>query len=276
MLEARTDPLKPGGTLPRRNGRRTGTQSIQRAALLVRLIASRSSAGSRLTDIVQHSRLERSTVRRMLKCLVEEGFVRQDAETRRYALGPLVFELGLAAAPQFNLVDICRPALARLADATGDTVFLAVRSGYDSVCVDRKEGPFPIRALTLEVGTRRPLGAGAGGLALLMPLPEAEVNAIVNANAVRLRGYNNLTVPVLNGILKRARELGYALNDNHITPGATSIGLPIISRYGQPFAALSIGAISSRMDTARQKKLAAMLRREVKTIESALSEATRA
>lgn len=274
--EALADPLKAGSQPSRRSGRRTGTQSIQRAALLVRLIASRSQPGSRLADVVHHSQLERSTVRRMLKCLIEEGFVRQDAESRRYALGPLVFELGLAAAPQFNLVDICHPALARLAQATGDTVFLTVRSGYDTVCIDRKEGSFPIRALTLDVGTRRPLGAGAGGLALLMPLPEAEVKAIVSANAVRLRGYNNLTVPSLTAMLERARELGYALNDNHITAGATSIGLSIISRYGQPFAAISIGAISSRMNAERQKKVAALLRKEVRTVEKALSEATRA
>jgi len=274
MPQTSTDASTADSRSPRRSARRAGTQSIQRAALLVRLIASRSGPGSRLADVVQHSQLERSTVRRMLKCLVEEGFVRQDADTRRYALGPLVFELGLAAAPQFNLVDLCRPALQRLAEATGDTVFLAVRSGYDTVCIDRKEGSFPIRALTLDVGTRRPLGAGAGGLALLMPLSDAEVNAIVNANAVRLRGYNNLTVPALTGMLKRSRELGYALNDTHITPGATSIGLPIISRYGQPFAAISVGAISSRMSAGRQKKVAAMLRREVGILEVALSEAT--
>lgn len=276
MPEARGNPSHGDGQPPRRGGRRTGTQSIQRAALLVRLIAARSGPGSRLAEVVQHSQLERSTVRRMLRCLIDEGFVRQDADTRRYVLGPLVFELGLAAAPQFNLVDICRPALARLAEATGDTVFLAVRSGYDTVCIDRREGSFPIRALTLDVGTRRPLGAGAGGLALLMPLSGAEINAIVNANAVRLRGYNNLTVPALNGMLERARKLGYALNDNHITAGATSIGLPIISRYGQPFAAISVGAISSRMDAGRQKKVVAMLRKEIKIVESALSEAARA
>ena len=275
MADAPGRSPKTGSPAPRRGGQRTGTQSIQRAALLVRLIASRSAPGSRLAEVVHHSRLQRSTVRRMLKCLIEEGLVRQDAETRRYALGPLVFELGLAAAPQFNLIDLCRPALARLADATGDTVFLTARSGYDSVCIDRREGSYPIKALTLEVGTRRPLGAGAGGLALLMPLPDAEVDAIVSANAVRLRGYNNLTVPALSGMLKRARELGYALNDNHITPGATSIGLPLLSRYGHPFAAISVGAISSRMDAERQRKVAALLRREVKVAEEAINEATR-
>jgi DNA-binding IclR family transcriptional regulator len=92
----------------------------------------------------------------------------------------------------------------------------------------------------------------------------------------RLRGYNNLTVPSLSGMLKRARELGYALNDNHITAGATSIGLPIISHYGQPFAAISVGAISIRMNAVRQKKVMAMLRREVRIMERVLNEATRA
>jgi len=261
------------GRGPRTSERRTGTQSIERATLLVRLIASRNRTGLRLADVVQHSRLQRPTVRRILKCLIDEGLVAQDGQTRRYALGPLVFELGLAAAPQFNLGDVCRPALARIAEETGDTVFLTVRSGYDTVCIERREGPFPIRALTLEVGTRRPLGAGAGGLALLMPLPDDAVDAIIKANAVRLRAYNNLTIPSLLAMLKRARELGYALNDNHITPGATSIGLPIRSRFGQPFAAISIGAISSRMTAERQKKLIAVLRKEVAAVEKALSEA---
>ncbi|HZQ61201.1 MAG TPA: helix-turn-helix domain-containing protein, partial [Casimicrobiaceae bacterium] len=150
---------------------RDGTQSIQRAAMLVRVIASRSRTGMRLSEVVQHAHLERSTARRILKCLAAEGLVTQDAASRRYFLGPLVFELGLAAAPRFNLVDTCRPSLQRIAEKTGDTVFLTVRSGYDSVCLDRREGSFPIKALMMEPGTRRPLGAGAGGLALLMLLP---------------------------------------------------------------------------------------------------------
>src|SRR5512140_674999 len=189
---------------------RAGTQSIQRAAMLVRVIASRNRSGLRLSEVVQHAHLERSTARRILKCLVAEGLVTQDEESRRYFLGPLVFELGLAAAPRFNLVDICRPSLQRIAEKSGDTVFLTVRSGYDSVCLDRHEGSFPIKALMMEPGTRRPLGAGAGGLALLMLLPDEVVKEIVAANAVRFGTYNRLTLPSFMRMLGRARTLGYA------------------------------------------------------------------
>lgn len=249
-----------------------GTQTIQRASLLMRLLASRSRGGLRLADVVRDSGLEHPTVHRILKGLMAEGLVVQDSGSRRYLLGPLVHELGLAATPQFNLAEICRPSLQRIADKTGDTVFLTARSGNDSVCIDRREGSFPIKTFTLEVGARRPLGAGAGGMALLMPLPGQAVNEIVRANAARFGSYNNLTVPALLKALERSRELGYALNDIHNTAGATTLGLPIVNRYGDPFAAISIGAISSRMTDERQKELVSILRKEVRVIETAMRE----
>jgi DNA-binding IclR family transcriptional regulator len=229
----------------------------------------------RLTEVVRSSRLERPTAHRILHGLIAEGFLRQDPGSRLYFLGPLVFELGLAAAPQFNLVDICRPSLRRIAEKTGDTVFLSVRSGYESVCIDRQEGSFPIKTFTLDVGTRRPLGAGASGLALLMPLPDETVNEIVRANAVRYLPYHkNLTVPSLLKALKRSRELGYAWNDSHIVAGAATLGLPVVNRYGHPFAAITIGAIVSRMTQSRRDQLVSLLREEVALAEKTLRNAT--
>ena len=111
---------------------RAGTQSIQRATLLVRIIAARGRLGLRLTEVAQYAHLERSTTRRILKCLVAEGLAMQDAATHRYFLGPLVFELGLAAAPRFNIVDICRTSLADIAERHGLSV-QTLRSQLKSV-----------------------------------------------------------------------------------------------------------------------------------------------
>ena len=256
------DKIKPGA----------GTQSIERAAHVLRIIASRNSVGLRLVDISKQAKLERPTAHRILKCLMAEGLVRQNAESRRYFLGHLIFELGLAASSSFNLRDICRPSLTRLAEKSGDTVFLSIRSGADSVCIDRVEGAFPIKTFTLDVGTRRPLGVGAGGLALLMKLPELTQQEIVSANALRLPAYNNLTVPVVMKLLKRCRDLGFALNDAQVTPGSTSVGLPIRSRSEEPVLAISIGAISSRMTRERQKELATMIRTELEKLEPYIEE----
>jgi DNA-binding IclR family transcriptional regulator len=272
-MTSRPSPVKPARA---RLEMPAGTQSIQRASLLVRLIASSNRTGVRLADLVRDSRLERPTARRMLKCLVAEGMVLQDEASHRYFLGPLVFELGLAAAPRFNLRELCRASVQRIAERTADTVFLTVRSGYDSVCIDRAEGSFPIKALTLDVGTRRPLGVGAGGLALLMPLTDQAAEDIVAVNAPRLAAYNGLTAQTLLRLLKRSRDLGYSLNDDHIAAGAISMGLPVLNPFGEPFGSISVGAIAARMKPERRPELAATLREEVQWVSRTLTEAATA
>ena len=266
---------------PARSARQTraplavsGTQSIRRAILLLRAIATRGPTGSRLLDLAKDSKLPGPTVHRILKCLMAENIVMQDPGTRGYLLGHLMFELGLAAAPQSNLRRISDPALRRIAEKTGDTVFLIARSGLDTVCLDRKEGTFPIRALTLDVGTRRPLGVGSGGMALLLPLPEDEIGHVVAANATRLADYGDLSVSMLMNMIRRSKQRGYAYNDRQATPGVISMGLPIMNPYGPPYAAISIGAISSRMSVERQKDIVSVLRTEVRLLEKLLGEAT--
>jgi len=248
-----------------------GAQTVRRAALLLRLIAAGGRDGCRLIDLAEQAGLERPTTHRILKCLMDEGMVAQTPGTRRYHVGQLVFELGLAAVPRLDLRQLCEAALLRIAERTGDTVFLAVRSRYDSVCLDRKEGAFPIRTLTLDVGTRRPLGIGAGGMALLMPLADDEIAAILAANAARIPAYANLDAAAVVSMIERARRIGYVLNDRQITLGAMSVGLPVLNPHGPPFAAISVGAINSRMAPDRQQEIAAVLRSEVAGLQKLLA-----
>jgi len=250
--------------------RLSGTQSIERALLLLREIAAHNRAGSRLLDLATRTGLQRPTVHRMLKCLTVEGMVQQDPDSHRYYLGSMVFELGLTAAPRFNLRDICHPAMTRIADATGDTVFLTQRSGFDAVCVDRHEGTFPIKTFTLEIGMRRPLGVGTGSLAILSALGEDEVRTIINNNTPRLPEYG-LTPTSLLSQVKRAQKLGYAVREMPTLAGVRSIGHALHNQSGVAFAALSISAISSRMSEKRVGELAIMLRNEARLIEKQLT-----
>ena len=256
--------------MPRRSpedeGRLSGTQSIERALTLMREIAAHNRTGSRLLDLANRTGLQRPTVHRMLKCLTLENMVQQDPDSHRYYLGPMVFELGLTAAPRYNLREICHPSMNRIAEATGDTVFLTQRSGLDSVCVDRHEGAFPIKTFTLEIGMRRPLGVGTGSLAILSALPEEEVRHIVNANAPRLPEYG-LTPTSLLGQVKRAQKLGYAVREMPTLAGVRSVGHALHNQGGVAFAALSVSAISSRMSEKRVVELAALLRNETRLVE---------
>lgn len=252
------------------NGRLSGTQSIERALLLLREIAAHNRAGSRLLDLATRTGLQRPTVHRMLKCLTLEGMVQQDPDTHRYYLGSMVFELGLTAAPRFNLRDICHPSMTRIAEATGDTVFLTQRSGLDAVCVDRHEGTFPIKTFTLEVGMRRPLGVGTGSLAILSALSEEEVKNVIASNTPRLGDWG-LTPTSLLAQVKKAQKSGYAVREMPTLAGVRSIGQAVHNHSGVAFAALSVSAISSRMTEKRLGELAILLKNETRLIEKQLA-----
>ncbi|HZM46505.1 MAG TPA: IclR family transcriptional regulator [Burkholderiales bacterium] len=255
--------------------RLTGTQSIERALLLLREIAAHNRGGSRLLDLATRTGLQRPTVHRMLKCLAAENMVQQDGDSHRYYLGSMVFELGLTATPRFNLREMCHPALARIAEATGDTVFLTQRSGLDAVCLDRREGTFPIKTFTLEVGMRRPLGVGTGSLAILSALPEDEIDKVVGANNVRLPEYG-LNGGSLLSQVKRAQKLGFAMREMPGLAGVRSVGQALRNQGGVPFAALSVSTISSRMSEKRAAEIATLLKNETRQIERQISNGSEA
>jgi len=248
----------------------SGTQSIERALLLLREIAAHNRAGSRLLDLATRTALQRPTVHRMLKCLAAENMVQQDPETHRYYLGSMVFELGLTAAPRFNLREICHPAMRRIAEATGDTVFLTQRSGLDSVCLERQEGTFPIKTFTLEVGMRRPLGVGIGSVAILAALDDDEIRHAIAANTPRLQEHG-LTPGSVLAQVRRAQKLGYAMREMPTLAGVRAIGCALRNQSGVPFASLSISAISSRMNEKRAGELAGILKHETRVLEKQLA-----
>lgn len=261
---------KSGAALKAQGGR-DGTQSIARAVSLLKEIAAHNFTGSRLVDLAAHTDLKAATAHRILASLIREGLVMHRRGTKQYFLGPLAYELGLASSMHFNLKEMSAPMLRRLARTTGDTVFLTVRSGADSVVIDRAEGGYPIKVLTQEIGARRPLGSTVGGLALLLELGDEEVEQIAATNAPRLTRYGNLSVEVLRKMIGRSRSLGYGLNENDIFEGVTGVGVAIPHGFGRPSAALSIIAISSRWTPERREEVVKLLKDSARQLGQVLS-----
>jgi DNA-binding IclR family transcriptional regulator len=247
----------------------TDAGSIERALRLVRLLATAGGRGLALTEAARRARLPHGTAHRLLHRLIGEGLVQRISSTRRYALGPLAFELGLAASIRFDIRSYCRPILARLAERVDDTVYLTTRSGLEAVCADRFEGRSPIRVLELEVGSRRPLGLGAGGLAILAAF-EADEREDIIERLVRSPESATRGVPSLAAAAVETRRRGYALVHDRVTRGVTAVGVPIRNSLHVPAAAVSVAAIHERMPTAKIKSLAMLLRTAAGEIERSL------
>lgn len=247
----------------------SGTQTIQRAAHILRLLTAHHRTGMRLADIYRDAALERSTAHRILQGLVAEQLVAQHPGSKRYFLGSSIYEMGLAAAPRFQLRDVCHPHIKTLAETTGDTVFLTVRSGFNGVCVDRMEGSFPIRAFVLEVGRPRPLNIGGGNVAILSTLPDEEIQRICKVNEQRVdEAYPNYSEKTLWDKVKQVRSRGYLVNRVLEVPSARSVAVPIHAPYEKfAVAAISISTVASRMQPSRVERLSKLLFETVNQIE---------
>jgi DNA-binding IclR family transcriptional regulator len=243
-----------------------GAQTITRAIRALKLIAEQAPQGLRLVQLAQALELERPTAHRLLKALMAEGMLVRDDASRRYTLGPLVFELGLASAHQFNLSELCMPALETLARHSGDTSFLFVRSGNDAVCLARVQGTYPIQTPAVPIGSRQPLGVSAGGLALLACLSEDDAARVLDAISPRLSIYNDLDVGELKKHCARTRTLGYAWIANRAVPGVSAVGLPIKSLTGTAIAAVTVAATQTRMTEKRVQEILPMLKRAAQEI----------
>lgn len=252
--------------------RASGSQVVQRVALLMRLVAAGQRSGLRLADLHRAAGLERPTVHRLLQALVGERLLRQDGASRRYFLGPAMYEMGLAASPQLALRDLCHPHLQRIAQLTGDTVFLTERSGLDGVCTDRAEGNAPIKAYVLEIGKRRPLTVGGGATAILSAMDDVEVDRICRANLDRtLKKFPRYSEPTLRRAIARARARGFVLSRVLEIPDVRTVAVPIRDSGGAPVAAISVSTVASRLDDGRADEIGALVRRAVEAIEAALA-----
>jgi DNA-binding IclR family transcriptional regulator len=245
-------------------------QTVGRAIDLLRLVASSRARDLRVVDIAEMASLDKSTAHRLLQRLVHERMLVRDTGMRGYRLGPLLYELGLAALPETNLREVAQPALQQLAKATGDMAFLVVRSGYETVCLDRFAGNFAIQTLTQGVGDRHPLGVGAGGLAILSALTDGEAKIVLKAIAPQLRRYR-LTERTLRSRVADTRERGHALDEGSAALDVTALGRPVRGASGVPVAAVFVASIRSRMIESRLRDVDKRVAACVTAIEAALA-----
>jgi DNA-binding IclR family transcriptional regulator len=238
---------------------------------VLRLLAAGQERGVRLTDLAASSGLNRATLHRILRVLVEEGAVEQDTETRYYMIGPEVSLFGLARKARFPVRGLARPGLEQLCRQAGDTVFLSLRTGTDSICVDRLVGAWPLQVLALEIGARRPLGVGVSGVAMLAAMPVEESDEIIAINSVRLERYR-LNREILADKVRLARQRGYAFAPNGIVRGTRAVAVPVLDASGCPAAAISIAGMANRLTASRIPEIVAMLHEQTATLTRLLGE----
>jgi DNA-binding IclR family transcriptional regulator len=240
--------------------RPNGSQSIVRAVELLSHVASFAESGARLSHVAEAAGLHIATARRILQTLVSEGLLAFDGKTKLYSIGPAIYSYAVKGHALFLRRELFMPALDAIARRTQDTAMFSIRSGNESVCLVRREGAFPIRVMSLAEGSRRPLGAGSGSLAILAFLAEEERANIIAHFAPHYSQFR-LTAAIVAKDVAETRRAGYSFNPGRIIDGVYGIGVPVL-KDGLAVASISVASIANRMTPARRQEIVSVIRGE--------------
>lgn len=242
-----------------------GTQTLSRAVVLLKAVATRPQQGWRLTDLAGHCGYDKATAHRLLAGLLHERLVLQRPADRHYVPGPLLHELGLGVTPMAAFQARALPALGRLARSSRGVAFLYLRSGEEFVCAERVGNP-ALKGMSVDVGTRRPLLVSAAGVAILLALPDAEQARVLEANLRAIAPIGPARVKAVERMLRRSRRHGFGVNLADVVPGIHAFGVPLLDGDGQVFGSLSVVGPDTTLPRERMAEFEAMLRAEAERL----------
>lgn len=245
-----------------------GSQLLDRAALLLDLIADGNLEGATLKELVERSGLNTATCHRILNTLVGHRLLARDDKRRRYRLGSKMFIYGARAARGPGLISRCEMSLSRLRKKTGETTHLMARHNHDSLCLDRRDGECVVQTLTGSIGGSVPLGAGPGSIAMLAFLDREEQEFILRANEPRFAGFRDLTTDKVSRLIEETRGRGYAVDIGELIPGIAGVAMPILDEAGVPVASLGFTFLCAKIVPGFVDNYAALLRAEIDLIEN--------
>jgi len=216
-------------------------RSLERAFDLLEHLAD-AGGEMALSELTEVSGLPMPTIYRLMRTLVNQGYVRQEP-SKRYALGPRLVRLGEGASRLLGTW--ARPVLARLVDEVGETANMAVLEGDEAVYVAQVPSRHSMRMFT-EVGRRVQPHCTGVGKALLSQLPDERVKEILARTGMEPHTPNTLTSPeALLAELAQVREQGYAVDDEEQELGVRCVAVPL--RGAPALTAISVSGPSGRM-----------------------------
>ena len=250
MRTRHTQHVVPGATDLSREG--NSVQSVERAAALLRAVASAGSTDATATALAEKVGLNRTTTWRILTTLEQQRLVRLDRATGAYTLGFGLIDLAGQAGGE-SMAQGSRAVLERIAGETGETAALAVmRDGALTYVAEALAGA--IVAVTWQ-GRPVSLHATSTGKVLLAFSEPDEVQQLLNLpRGGRLQRFTAATITSraeLHKELARTRERGFSECRGEFDESAWGVSAPVLDAAGRPVAVLSIWGPPERISARR-------------------------
>lgn len=224
-----------------------------------------------LTDLVNQTGLNKTTVKRLISNLTTRGYLQQEPQSKKYQLGMRLFEMGGIVYSSFSLRQAAAYPMTNLQNETGATVLLGVSMDGQLVYVDKREGDGMIR-ISSDIGWRRPLHYGMLGMVLMASMDSKNVQSILTKDPLEAHTSFSITDDeAFNQRLEQIREQGYIFEEEEAVEGMFGIAAPIRDYSRQVVAALGITLpVRTHNLTAELDRLVELVKKTCETISSNL------
>jgi DNA-binding IclR family transcriptional regulator len=211
-----------------------------------------------LNELSQMLGIHKSTLSRLLNCLVREGFVNKVSDG--YSLGTKAFEIGSTFyLTHMPFARAARAHMVRLVDKWQLSANLAVLDKAEVLYVDVLEPNQPLR-VKFSIGSRLGIHCTALGKVLVSEIPSADVRKILAAKGMRRYTPNTIVDPdKFIELLAEVHEKGYAVDNEEVIVGVRCIAAPIRDSSGMIVNALSLSGPTSYLTVDKVPELAASL-----------------
>lgn len=197
-------------------------------------------------ELAKECGMNHATVYRILATLESNRFLVKDIETKKYALGIRLWELGLVMYDNLKLSQLIRPILKQLMIDTGESIFLTGLDGNEAITLDAMEPDNKVR-YSVSIGSRVPLYAGASYRSILAFLPEEKIEEVLSGE-LKAHTPTSITEPeILRQKLAEIRENGWVRSEGEYTRDVTAIAVPLFGQSGKVVGSLTVAGPKYRM-----------------------------
>ena len=226
-----------------------GTQVIDRGAQLLALVLE-SEAPRPLGELAADAGLPKSTASRLLGALERNGLVEQEGLRGAFRAGPVMARYAGRGISARRIVEAAERPMAALADATGETINVAVASPGGVEHLAQVESRHYL-GTSHWVGRKVPYHCSANGKVLLAFAAAGAVEGQLEALTSR-----TITEPALLAAeLADVRRESFATAVDELELGLSAVAAPVLDESGRAVAALSISGPTLRLSPRRVAEL---------------------
>jgi len=199
------------------------------------------------TEIADILSIPKATVHRLCSSLEDHGYLQTRLNGRGLQAGIRLQGLALGVLSAAPLQAQRRAVLTALSEGIGETCNIAVPDGAEMIYFDRAETHWPVR-INLQVGSRVPVCATAGGKMYLSTLSEARVDRVIrNVGLKRYTANTLMNINALKADLEACARRGYSLDNEEYLDGMVAMAVPVVDGSGRLYATLSFHAPCMRV-----------------------------